>query len=143
MVFLSTSADYLVGYDTSGQLAIYHYAVSAGGSGWWSPLLLPAPAGKSYSYSPTICAESNTSTNIFTRHVVAVAGGKLWYSNEVGWGAGYSAWEQMGNTDVVSSPDCTVTSDSTVHAVALTGSGTIIDVHGTSGSWTATDLGVY
>jgi hypothetical protein len=51
--------------------------------------------------------------------------------------------EQMGNTDVVSSPDCTVTSDSTVHVVALTGAGTIIDVHGTGGSWAATDLGVY
>ncbi len=143
MVYLSVSADYLVGYDTSGQLAIYHYAVSAGGSGWWTPLLLAAPPGKSYAYSPTICAESNTSTNVFTRHVVAVAGGKLWYSKEVGWGEGYSAWEQMGITDVVSSPDCTVTSDSTVHVAALMGSGTIVDVHGTGGSWTATDLGVY
>jgi hypothetical protein len=36
----------------------------------------------------------------------------------------------MGSVDVASSPDCTVTGDSTVHVVALSTAGTAVDVHG-------------
>ena len=142
-VGMNSSHTYLVGHDTSAQLALYHYVTSASPSSWWPPVLIAPPVTKTYSFSPTICTESNNTASVFTRHIAAVAGGKLWYSNEVGWGAGYSAWEQMGSVDVASSPDCTVTGDSTVHVVALSTAGTAVDVHGKSGSWTTTDLGVY
>jgi hypothetical protein len=132
-----------VAFDTSAHLAHYHYVVSASPASWWPPELIPPPVGKTYSFSPTICTESNYTASTFTRHLAAVAGGKLWYSKAVDWMSSFSAWEQMGTLDVASSPDCTVTTDGTVHVVALSTAATIIDVHGKSGSWTTTDLGAY
>ena len=140
---MNSSHTHIVAYDTSAQLAHYHYVVSASPSSWWPPELIAPPVTKTYAFSPTICTESNYTAAIYTRHVAAVAGGKLWYANAVDWLSGFSAWEQMASIDMASSPDCTVTSDSTVHVVALSTTGTVVDVHGKSGSWTTADLGVY
>jgi hypothetical protein len=140
---MNSSHTHIVAFDTSAQLAHYHYVVSASPASWWPPELIPPPVGKTYSFSPTICTESNYTASTFTRHLAAVAGGKLWYSKAVDWMSSFSAWEQMGTLDVASSPDCTVTTDGTVHVVALSTAATIIDVHGKSGSWTTTDLGAY
>jgi hypothetical protein len=137
---LNSGTSHIVAYDSSAQLAHYSLHVSASPSTWGIELVAP-PVTKTYSFSPAICTESNFSTSVFARHLAAVAGGKLWYSRAAD--LGFSAWEQMGSVDVASSPDCTVTSDSTVHVIALTTAGSVVDVHGKSGSWTATDLGVY
>jgi hypothetical protein len=139
----NSSHTHIVAYDTSAQLVHYHYVVSASPSSWWPAELVAPPVTKTYSFSPTICTESNFIASIFTRHLAAVAGGRLWYSRAVDWLSNFSAWEQIGSIDVASSPDCTVTGDSTVHVVALSTAGTVVDVHGKSGSWTTTDLGVY
>ena len=139
---LNSGHTHFVAYDTSGQLMHYEYVVSASPS-QSSTELIPPPVTKTYSFSPTICTETNYATGNFTRHLAVVAAGKLWYAEAVAWGENFAPWEQMGSIDVASSPDCTVTSDSTVHVVALSTAATVVDVHGSSGSWTATDLGAY
>ena len=92
---MSSSHTHIVAYNTSAQLVHYHYVVSASPSSWWPPELIPPPVGKTYSFSPTICTESNYSASTFTRHLAAVAGGKLWYSKAVNWTSSFSAWEQI------------------------------------------------
>ena len=47
----------------------------------------------------------------------------------------------IGN-DVASSPDCAVIgADGTVHVVALSSSGTVLDINGKESAWVITDLG--
>lgn len=56
------------------------------------------------------------------------------------------AWEKMTDTTVTSAPDCALTSgsvDGVVHVVALSETGSVVEVRGTPGSFVATDLGVY
>jgi len=135
----------LVGFDNSAApLVFLDYTIGASGSSWWPPQNVAPPTGKTYSYSPTICTQTDIPNNNFTRHIAVVAGGKLWYAaSGTWWPTVFSSWEQASTVDMASSPDCVVTSDGTVHIVALTAAGTIADVHGKAGSFTTTDLGGY
>jgi hypothetical protein len=76
-------------------------------------------------------------------NLAAVADGKLWYAKTISITAGFSGWIQIG-ADVASSPDCAVAGgpDSIVHVVALSSTGSILDVQGKGTSWGTMDLGL-
>ncbi|HSY39450.1 MAG TPA: hypothetical protein VLA79_07975, partial [Polyangia bacterium] len=54
----------------------------------------------------------------------------------------FSAWERIG-TQAASAPDCTMMGDGSVHVVVLSSAGHILDLHGSPGSWSTTDLGTF
>jgi len=110
--------------------------------GCFTAAVLSPPSSTAFSYSPTLC----NSTGSNWQHIAAIAGGKLYYTyapTGSNASSGFSVWELAGDAVPASSPDCTVTSDGTVHIVVLTSTGTIADVHGNSGSWTTTNLGTF
>jgi hypothetical protein len=80
--------------------------------------------------------------DVSPRHLVVTAGDRLWHSQESI--AGYTAWEKMSDVAVASAPDCAVSSHGALlNVVALTETGTILHVHGSSGAFTAVDLGAF
>ena len=90
-----------------------------------------------------MCEENPNVQGGDTKHVAAVAGGKLWHAELNTTGPSFSAWEQIAPA-VTSSPDCAVLRDGSVHVVALGASGNVIEAKGKTGtSWTVTDLKVY
>jgi hypothetical protein len=125
---------HLVAFDASGQLAYYSETGTPTGTFWAAPLLIAPPTDRRYAYSPTVCFTLGT-------HVVAVAGDRPWHA--VNTGSGFTDWEQMADIVVTSSPDCAGTSDGTIHVVARSETGSILYLHGTTGNFAATDLGVY
>ena len=118
------------------------------GSSWFDNTYWPPPSSKTYSYSPTLCNHSDSTTSDYRRHIAAVASGRLYYAySEPDWSNGptFSTWELTGNDIPASAPDCVVTSDNTVHIVYLTQTGTIAHVYrkGISGPWNPEDLGAF
>jgi hypothetical protein len=138
----SSSAEltYFAAFDASASLAIYRYVISASPPTWNPPVLVPPPTGMSYTLTPGICAENPAVMGRRSLHIVAVAGGRLWHAVSTSAPPSFGAGEPIA-PGAASSPDCTVMRDSTTHVVALTAAGTIIDVRGSTGSWTSTDLG--
>jgi hypothetical protein len=133
----------LVAFDNSGQLATYgnYFATSAPPS-WESPELIEPPNGTSFTFSPSVCGDDGLMADTVV-HVVAVASGQVWDTWTSGWGSTeFSAWERIG-TQGASAPDCTIMGDETVHVVTLSDAGHILDIYGSPGSWTTTDLGTF
>jgi hypothetical protein len=134
---------YFVAFDVSGSLAIYSNSRSSGGSLWDQPVRIAPPPASSFAFSPTVCTETGA-FGVYSLNVAAVADGKLWFSGARSPAAlsASSPWTQIG-VDGASSPDCTVAGagQSTVHVVALSSAGAVVDVHGSGLSWLVTDLG--
>ncbi len=129
---------YFAAFDTAGKLALY-----TGSVGWSSAFLDPPSAG-SFQYSPSICVGPNTSSNWGRPHLVVVAGGRLWYSKSAEASpVSFSAWEPISDAPVSTAPDCTVTSDGTVHVVALDGNGQMVYARGISGSFSTSNVRAY
>ncbi|HTQ07170.1 MAG TPA: hypothetical protein VMI54_25110, partial [Polyangiaceae bacterium] len=131
--------------------SLYEYDFNWAQSNYWLPTAqVSPPSGKTFTYSPTICATSDNGNSDYTRHLAAVAGGKLYYAHsDPGWPSdtsmptSFSAWETAGTATPGSSPDCFVTSDDKVHIVMLTSTGTIAHIYGNTGNFTTQDLGGY
>jgi hypothetical protein len=104
---------------------------------WYDPSFYEPPPDASFQYSPSICFDTPNPNSPGFSHLVAVAGDRVWYASSGG------GWEKMTDIAVASAPDCTVTWDGTVHAVALTATGSILHVWGTPGNFSAIDLGTY
>ncbi|MFZ5896849.1 MAG: hypothetical protein ACOY0T_37680 [Myxococcota bacterium] len=139
---------FIAGFEASGTLALHMLKRVSGHEGWLNPVRLPPPAGTSFEFSPTVCSWYAETPPPSSRadHLVAVAGGRLWHASAESEASPFSAWEQMSETPVASSPDCALTQGApggVIHVVALSESGTILDVHGTSGSFESADLGSY
>lgn len=144
--YVMSDTRFVAGYDRDGMLALHMLKRNIGGETWSGPILFPPPASFTYEYSPTVCGWHVGSPPSQATHVIAVAGGKLWYSYSTGELTTYSAWEKMTDTTVTSAPDCALTSgsvDGVVHVVALSETGSVVEVRGTAGAFVATDLGVY
>ncbi len=134
---------YFAAFDITGALAIYSHSRSSGGPVWHQPVKIAPPAANSFSFSPTVCTETGA-FGVYSLNVAAVAGGKLWFSGARSPDAlsASSSWTQI-STDAASSPDCTVAGagQSTVHVVALSSAGTVVDVYGSGLTWVVADLG--
>jgi hypothetical protein len=141
-------------FDTDGSLAIHRYVISSEPAAWMNPpAQLPAPTGRSYQYSPTICqgmGQASGAPGAFHVYVFAVAGDTLWssYTSDSSLMAStdFSGWASVGNT-ASTAPDCAVTSDNVVHVVTLGSSGSVLLYEGSpfNGTpWTLKqDLGVF
>jgi hypothetical protein len=136
-----TGLTYFVAFDDAGALAVYYRVLNSGDDYWATGIKLSAPAG-TFAFSPTICTE-NGGYGVSSVNLAAVADGKLWYAKTISITAGFSGWIQIG-ADVASSPDCAVAGgpDSIVHVVALSSTGSILDVQGKGTSWGTMDLGL-
>jgi hypothetical protein len=132
----------VVGYETSGQLGIYANALVGQQQHWEAPIYLSPPAG-TFAYAPAICVNEWASAN-YTIHVVAsTSNGQIWdtYTPQLE-STPFSGWEEVGS-GAASAVDCTLMSDGTVRIVALDSQGHVLDLSGSPGSWTKTDLGVF
>jgi hypothetical protein len=136
------AARLVAAFDSTGLLDIYTNYVSSAPASWVAPVVLNPPSGTSYGFSPTICVDTNA-TGTYLVHVEAVAGGQLWdsWTSDVNSNA-FSAWERV-STQAASAPDCAMMGDGSVHAVVLSSAGHILDIHGSPGTWTTTDLGTF
>ncbi|HET7540014.1 MAG TPA: hypothetical protein VFK05_09080 [Polyangiaceae bacterium] len=134
----------LAAFDSTAQLAIYILQQTQGGPAWLTPRLLPPPTGKQYAGSPTICTwnPGNDSSNKSV-HLAVSAGGQLWHASSAGAESPFSAWEPTdAQVAATSAPDCAVTSDGSVHIVALEGaSAGVVKISGSSGAFTTQHLG--
>lgn len=132
----------VVGYETSGQLGIYANALVGQQQHWEAPIYLSPPAG-TFAYAPAICVNEWASAN-YTIHVVgSTSNGQIWdtYTPQLE-STPFSGWEEVGS-GAASAVDCTLMSDGTVRIVALDSQGHVLDLSGSPGSWTKTDLGVF
>jgi hypothetical protein len=131
---------YLVAFDDAGVLAVYYHVINTGSDYWAKGIKISAPIS-TFALSPTICTEKG-GYGVSSVNIAAAAGGRLWYAKTVSIEAGFSGWIDTG-VDIASSPDCTIAGgpESIVHVVALSATGTILDIHGKGTAWTATDLG--
>ncbi len=129
----------LAAFDNSGKLSVYvNYLPGSAPPYWATVVQLQPPSGTAFNFSPSICGDAGlTATQRI--HLVAVADGELWdtYSD-----SSYSTWERIG-TEAASAPDCALMGDQTVHVVALNNAGHVLDIYGSPGSWTTTDLGTF
>jgi hypothetical protein len=129
----------LAGYDSSGKMSAYvNYLPGSEPSYWSTVVQMQPPSGTTFNFSPTICGDAGlTATQRI--HIIAVANGQVWdtYSD-----SSYSGWERIG-TQAASAPDCALMGDQTVHVVTLSNAGHILDIYGSPGSWTTTDLGTF
>jgi hypothetical protein len=137
---------YFAAFDDTAHLAMYFFRACSGGASWGTPIFIAPPPGQQYQYSPTVCRASVA--NAQTGHVFVAAGGSLWYgevngSPALGTPPVFTNWESIPNSAVSSAPDCVDLSNGTVHAVALTPTGTVIDVYGTSGNFAVKEFGTY
>ncbi len=129
-------------FDNSGQLATYEYLFpSSQPRSWGPPVLVQPPNGTSFSFSPAVCGDDGLMGNTVV-HIVAVASGQVWDTWTSSFGNSFSAWERIG-TQGASAPDCTIMGNETVHVVTLNNAGHILDISGSPGSWTTTDLGTF
>ena len=129
-------------FDDTGLLQIYGNYVSSAPAMWVAPVTLQPPSGTTFSYSPTICVDTGEMGGIQI-HVAAVAGGQVWESYTTDFGGGvFSAWQRIA-TQGASAPDCTMMGDESVHVVLLSSAGHVLDIHGSPGSWTTSDLGAF
>lgn len=131
---------YFAAYSSNGSLQLLLH--DAGG--WDEPQYFEPPPGTHYEHSPAVAHSLYFRGNRL--HLVAVAGGHIWYTSE--FQAGWSLWQQVTDAEVVSGVDCVVSGgDDAVHIVALTTAGTIVYARGVYGSstetFTVTDLGVF
>lgn len=129
----------LAAFDNSGKLSVYvNYLPGSAPPYWATVVQLQPPSGTVFNFSPSICGDAGlTATQRI--HLVAVADGELWdtYSD-----SSYSTWERIG-TQAASAPDCALMGDQTVHVVTLNNAGHVLDIYGSPGSWTTTDLGTF
>jgi hypothetical protein len=139
------------GFDTvTNHLIVKSYRSAYGGDAWQAPVVIPAPSGMTFAYSPTICARTgdaggNTSGGV---HAAAVASGHVWYA-DLGTRpveGDTFVWEVMSSEVAPgSSPDFVVTgSGSTleVNAVLLNAASEAVLIRGTTGDFTVTNLGL-
>lgn len=129
-------------FDNTGLLQIYGNYISSAPAMWVAPVTLQPPSGTTFSYSPTICVDTGEMGAIQI-HVAAVAGGQVWdsYTTDFGFAA-FTAWQRIA-TQGASAPDCAMMGDESVHVVVLSSAGHLLDIHGSPGSWTTSDLGTY
>lgn len=129
-------------FDNTGLLQIYGNYISSAPAMWVAPVTLQPPSGTTFSYSPTICVDTGEMGAIQI-HVAAVAGGQVWdsYTTDFGFAA-FTAWQRIA-TQGASAPDCAMMGDESVHVVVLSSAGHLLDIHGSLGSWTTSDLGTY
>ncbi|HEY7371007.1 MAG TPA: hypothetical protein VIF57_02440 [Polyangia bacterium] len=136
-----SAVTYFASFDTDGALALEYHVTNSAGGHWADPVKLPAPVD-TFTFSPAVCTESGgygtTSINL-----VAVAGGQIWYARTSSITDPFSSWTSIAAAPA-SSPDCTVAgaAESIVHVVALSGTGTILDLNGKGTTWVVTDLGL-
>ena len=131
-----------VGFDSAGKLNIYNNRIDSGGPRWFAPVIVSPPTGATFQYSPTICVDTGVTSGLAV-HLAAVAGGAVWDAVDPdGSGGPFSAWERVG-TGAAAAVDCTMLGDGTIHIVTLNSAGHVLDMHGTRGAWTTTDLGVF
>jgi hypothetical protein len=147
-IYTMSDIRFVAGFHANGSLMLHMLKSNGLNEAWLNPVQLSPPSGLSFQYSPTICAWFSESSPppAQASHLVAVAGDRLWYAYATTDVASYSAWEKMSDTPVFSAPDCALTNGApggVLHVVALSQVGAVIDVHGTAGSFVATDLGVY
>jgi len=136
------AARLVAAFDSSGMLDIYTNYISSAPAMWVAPVVLTPPSGTTYGFSPTICVDT-TAMGTSLVHVAVVAGGQVWdsWTSDVNSNA-FSAWERIG-TQAASAPDCSMMGDGSVHVVVLSSAGHILDLHGSPGTWTSTDLGTF
>ena len=138
------AARIVAGFDDTGLLGIYTNYISTAPMYWYSPpVLLSPPSGTTFQYSPTICVDTGYMGG-YQFHAAAVAGnGQVWHTwvNTLNSDT-FPGWEKIG-TGAAASVDCTMLGDESVHVVTLNGAGHVLDIHGTPGSWTTTDLGSF
>jgi hypothetical protein len=130
----------IAGFDNSGKLSVYVNYLPASAPPYWSTIvMLSPPTGTTFNFSPSICGDAGL-TATQRNHLIAVAGGHVFdtYSD-----SSYAAWEQISTQQIGSAPDCALMGDQTVHVVALNTAGHVIDIYGSPGSWTTTDLGSF
>jgi hypothetical protein len=133
----------VVGYETSGQLAIYGDIYYQGTGTWHTPVYLAPPSGAVFAYAPTICVDTEA-TGKYTVHLAAVTtDGRVWdaYTNSL-WATAFSTWEHVGDA-AASAVDCTMMTDGTVRIVALDANGQVMDFHGMPANWQKSDLGTF
>ena len=137
-----TGLQILAAFDSGGLLATYGKYFPTSEPPFWALEGLQPPNGTSFSFSPSVCADDGLMADSVV-HVVAVASGQVWDTWTPDWGSiGFSPWERIG-TQGASAPDCTMMGDETVHVVTLNSAGHILDIYGSPGSWTTTDLGTF
>lgn len=138
----NASFTFLVGYTSTTSLSLFRHILNGSypNGNWGTPSTLGAPSGIAYEFSPTVCVDE-FSGNLDVQ-IAAVAGGELHHTMTDTFNEPLASWENLG-VKVGSAPDCIKLADGSVHIIALSPSGHILDVNGISGSFSVDDLGTF
>jgi hypothetical protein len=135
----------VVGFERSGQLAVYTNALFMGSGSWQSSGYVSPPATRVFAFSPAICGD-NYGADADVHLVVITENGDIWdaYYAEQTKAAqvGISPWELVGH-GAASAVDCAIMPDSTVRIAALDSNGHALEIQGSPGNWVQTNLGAY